>query len=45
MVSLTALPQHTIDVAAEAARQRHIGLAVIHPPSNRLTAIVPDFEI
>jgi hypothetical protein len=44
MVSLTPLPQRTIDLAADVARHRHIGLAVLHPPSNRLELIVPDLE-
>jgi len=44
MVSLAPLPQQTIDLGAEVARRAHIGLAVLHPPSNRLNMIVPDVE-
>jgi hypothetical protein len=43
MVSLTPLPQDSIDFAAGLARKRHVGLALIHPPANRLEAVVRDF--
>jgi len=44
MVSLTPIPQQTIDLAAEAARRLHLGLAVVHPPANRLDIIVRDSD-